>query len=148
MGSRKDRMKLHDRDGVTVLDLGEVEIWDGADLSLLRETLTNLINVAGCRSIGVNMSYVKYIPSGFFGMLFDWHEQGVAMRLYSPQPHVARMLWFRQFFEPESDIQFVLQSEPKQSLILHDATESEWVEENGWEEVLEEPAVVAVARHS
>lgn len=147
MASRKDRMKLHDRDGVTVLDLGEVEIWDGADLALLRETLTNLINKAGCRSIGVNMSYVKYIPSGFFGMLFDWHEHGVAMRLYTPQPHVARMLWFRQFFEHECDGQYVLQSQPKEFLVLHDATESEWVEETEWETEAREPAIAAARRN-
>jgi anti-anti-sigma regulatory factor len=132
MASRKDRMKLHNWNGVTVLDLGEVEIWDGADLSLLRDTFTNLIDKAGCRSIGVNMSYVKYIPSGFFGMLFDWHERGASMRLYSPQPHVARMLWFRQFFEHETNQSFLLQSEPKELLVQHDP--SEWNNEPAWDE--------------
>ncbi len=68
---RKDRMKLHVRDKVTVMDLGVMDIWDGADLSLLRETLASLIEVEKCRHIGVEMEHVKYIPSGFFGMLFD-----------------------------------------------------------------------------
>ena len=44
MTPRKDRMKLHRRDKVTVMDLGEMDIWDGADLALLRETLANLID--------------------------------------------------------------------------------------------------------
>ncbi|HUG91752.1 MAG TPA: STAS domain-containing protein [Planctomycetaceae bacterium] len=113
---RKQRMKLHDRDGVTVLDLGAIEIWDGADLSLLRDTLTALIEHEGCRSIGVDMSSVKYIPSGFFGMLFDWHERDIEMRLYSPQPNVANMLWFRRFFEPEGEGAYVLTSEPARDL--------------------------------
>ena len=50
------------------------------------------------RRIGIDMSHVKYIPSGFFGMLFDWYETGVQIRLYSPQPNVRRMIWFNQFF--------------------------------------------------
>ena len=90
---------FHDWDGFGVLDLGEIEIWDGADLALLRETLTQLVEKKNSRSIGVNMRFVKYIPSGFFGMLYDWHEKGVAVRLYAPQPNVEMMLWFRQFFD-------------------------------------------------
>lgn len=124
MTSRHDRMNLDHRNGVTIMDLGEIEIWDGADLSLLRDTLTDLIEVQGCRSIGVNMTYVKYIPSGFFGMLYDWHEKGIAMRLYTPQRHVANMLWFRQFFYEESDGCHVLQSEPKQDLVAQ--TQFDW----------------------
>lgn len=86
-------------DGVHVLHMGEMEIWDGADLALFREALTRLIEVDGCRAICVDMQYVKYIPSGFFGMLFDWMEKrDVAFSLTTPQPNVQRMLWFQKFF--------------------------------------------------
>lgn len=82
-----------------LLHLGEMEIWDGADLALLREGLTQLIERERSRAIIIDMRYVKYIPSGFFGMLFDWHEKrGVWFALTPPQPNVQRMLWFRQFF--------------------------------------------------
>lgn len=96
--ARKDRMHLHDRNGVTVLEMREIEIWDGADLSLLRDTLTELFENDDCRALGVDMKFVKYIPSGFFGMMFDWYEKGAEIFLYSPLPHVQNMLWFRQFF--------------------------------------------------
>ena len=76
-----------------------MEIWDGADMALLRESLTRLITAEKHRAIGVDMTYVKYIPSGFFGMLFDWFETGVQIRLYTPQSNVRKMLWFNQFFE-------------------------------------------------
>ena len=112
--AKKHRMTIHDRDGVTVLDLGEIEIWDGADMALLRETLTRQIDVEKRRSVGVDMSFVKYIPSGFFGMLYDWHEKGILVWLYSPQPHVRNMLWFRQFFEHVNDGCHKFLSEPKQ----------------------------------
>ncbi|MEM9703514.1 MAG: STAS domain-containing protein [Planctomycetota bacterium] len=100
MANRFDRIKIEDRGGYNVLDLGAVDIWDGADLSLLRESLTILIADQGCTAVGVDLSHVKYIPSGFFGMLFDWRERGVDIRLYHPQPNVAAMIWFRQFAEP------------------------------------------------
>lgn len=102
MASKKN-LRIYPQGGVTVLDLGDMEIWDGADLALLRDSLTRLIVGEKCRAVGVNMAYVKYIPSGFFGMLFDWYEEGVRIRLFSPQPNVERMLWFSRFFEPVSE---------------------------------------------
>lgn len=90
-------------DGSHVIQLGDMEIWDGADLALLRETLVHLFHKMRSRRFGVDMTYVKYVPSGFFGMLFDWHEKGVEIQLYSPQPQVAGMLWFRRFFQPLGD---------------------------------------------
>jgi hypothetical protein len=95
--------KLEIRSGGYILNLGDMEIWDGADLALLRETMTYLFEEERCRSFGVDLTYVKYVPSGFFGMLFDWQEKGVCIRLASPLPHVRRMLWFTQFFRAISD---------------------------------------------
>ncbi len=134
MGSRKDRMKIRQENGTTILDLGPVEIWDGADLALLRDTFARECTRRRCRSLGVDMSSVKYIPSGFFGMLFDWHERGVAIRLYTPQPRVANMLWFRQFFDHEADGSYRLLSEPKELLAFDDA--ADWGDDEAW---VEEP---------
>lgn len=89
-----------------------MEIWDGADLSLLRETLNDLIANQKCRSVGVDMSFVKYVPSGFFGMLYDWHEKGVVIHLYSPLARVRNMLWFRQFFTAVDDEAHLLHNGP------------------------------------
>jgi anti-anti-sigma regulatory factor len=143
MGSRKDRMKIREEDGVTILDLGPVEIWDGADLALLRDTFTRHLASRRGRSLGIDMSSVKYVPSGFFGMLFDWHERGVAIRLYSPQPRVANMLWFRQFFDHETNGSYLLQSEPKELMVFDEP--GEWDEEEVWVEE-PQPSVVAFER--
>ena len=102
MASKKT-MRISQDLETQVIHLGEMEIWDGADLALLRETLTKLITQQKARAVGVDMSYVKYVPSGFFGMLFDWHDTGVEMRVYSPQPNVHQMLWFRRFFVGEGN---------------------------------------------
>ena len=112
--AKRNRLHFHDWNGAKVIDLGTMEIWDGADLALLRETLTLLVDRQRLHSIGVNMAFVKYIPSGFFGLLFDWREKGVRVQLFNPQPHVQRMLWFQQFMEPVTKGCFLLLSEPKQ----------------------------------
>ena len=100
MADRFDRISTDLRDGYAVLDLGAVDIWDGADLSLLRESLSMLVTGERRGRIGVDLGHVKYIPSGFFGMMYDWLERGIDVRLYDPQPNVAGMMWFRQFAEP------------------------------------------------
>lgn len=128
--SRHLRMTLHNWDNFTVLDLKNVEIWDGADLSLLRDTQSDLIMKKGCRAMGVNMEHVKYIPSGFFGMIYDWHEYGVAIRLYNPQPHVASMLWFRQFFDEIGENTYELHGKPRYNLVPQDA--SDWTTDADW----------------
>lgn len=140
--AKRDRMTIHTWDGVTVLDLGDMDIWDGCDLALLRETLVNLIEGEGRRAIGVNMTHVKYIPSGFFGMLYDWHERGVAIRLYSPQPNVARMLWFRQFFEHMGHDSYLLVSEPKESVV--ESEEAAWQDRDDWDDLDDPHSVPAL----
>lgn len=88
--------------GCQVIALGPMEIWDGTHLALLRDALVRLVIDQQQRSIGIDMSCVQHLPSGFFGMLCDWFDQGVAVRLFSPRPRVTTMLWFRQFFRAES----------------------------------------------
>ena len=109
MSSRKkQRLSIRTDNDFAIVALEDMEIWDGADLALLREALTSLIENDGYRAIGVDLSTVKYIPSGFFGMLFEWYEQGLRVRLDEPQSNVEQMLWFRMFFVHENDDMFRL----------------------------------------
>ena len=137
MASKRDRMSVYERDGVTVLDFGTMEIWDGADLALLRETLTRLVDHEKCKSIGVELSSVKYIPSGFFGMLYDLYEKGIAVTLYSPQPNVASMLWFKQFCQHAEDGRYLLKSDLASA---HDKASDEEVrsEKEKWDKSLKQ----------
>ncbi len=112
----KKFLQLVPNDTFTVLNLGDMEIWDGADMALLRESLTRLIKAEKHRRIGIDMSHVKYIPSGYFGMLFDWFETGVQIRLYSPQPNVRQMLWFSRFFTAVETNCFELALQPTANL--------------------------------
>ena len=116
MATKRKRMNVYTEGSVTVMDLGAMDIWDGADLALIRDTLTTLILRQHCRKVGIDMSHVKYIPSGFFGMLFDWKERGVEIYLLDPQPNVRNMLWFRQFAERLVENAYRLTSIPQEEL--------------------------------
>jgi hypothetical protein len=119
---RFKRMLIEVRDGLHFLQLGEMEIWDGADLALLREGLFQLIAREDCEAIVIDMSHVKYIPSGFFGMLFDWQEKAhIRFSLTMPQPNVQRMLWFRQFFKPNADGLYEMQNEASEEIMPVDS---------------------------
>ena len=112
MSSRKkQRLSIRIENDFAIVSLEDMEIWDGADLALLREAISTLIERDGYRAIGVDLSTVKYIPSGFFGMLFEWYEQGLRIRLDTPQSNVEQMLWFRMFFVVQTDGSFLLTDE-------------------------------------
>ncbi len=86
-----------------VVNMGTMEIWDGEELSLIREAFRRLMEEEECLSMGVDMRYVKYVPSGFFGTLCDWHDKGVCVRVFGPLPNVKQMLWFTTFFQSIGD---------------------------------------------
>jgi hypothetical protein len=132
MAERKNThgLRLTRRRDVMIVDIGDMEIWDGADLSLIRDTLNRLILKQRRRAIGIQMRAVKYVPSGFFGMLYDWFEQGISVRLFSPQPRVANMLWFQRFFEAESKSCYVLRENLHAFVEIDE--ESEGQDSAGW----------------
>ncbi len=94
----KRSLRICRDENLALISLGDMEIWDAADLVYLRDSLTRLNKAEKLQSIGIDMSHVRSIPSGFFGLLFDWYEIGVQIRLYDAQPNVRHMFWFRHFF--------------------------------------------------
>lgn len=147
MAERKslDGLTLTRQRGMTLMALGAMEIWDGADLSLLRDGLNHVILQGGSRSVAVDMSAVKYVPSGFFGMLFDWYDQGVTIRLLGPQARVRNMLWFRQFFCHETDDWYLLHDNLK-ALDADECEEADTWQEGEWDSTIDAPAPVTADR--
>ena len=131
--ARKKSCTIDVRNGHHVVLMGDMEIWDGADLALLRETLARLVEAERHKSIGVDLTFVKYIPSGFFGMLYDYAECGVSVRVYGPHPHIRQMLWFREFFDEVSSEVFglTLRAQTKTSLTERQlASKAPWAEKD------------------
>lgn len=143
MAERKslEGLSLRNHEGTRILHLGEMEIWDGADLSLLRDGLNHVILKERQRSVAIDMTWVKYVPSGFFGMLFDWFDRGVTIRLLAPQPRVQNMLWFRQFFTVERDGWFLLTT----GLGMVDPSRANW-DEDEWDSASDETSRVTAGR--
>ena len=110
MAPRKktDRITIHRLSNLTILEMDPIEIWDGADLSLVRDMLVHVIEKEDAKAVAVDMSYVKYIPSGFFGMLYDWFEKGIRISLIKPQENVTQMLWFKCFFTNTGEGMYLL----------------------------------------
>ena len=119
--ARKKKNWIDERDTFHVVVMEDMEIWDGADLSLLRETLARLVDHEKRKAIGVDMTCVKYIPSGFFGMLYDYRERDIKVRLDAPQVHVQAMLWFREFFEESTPGVFELCLRPQTRMSIASA---------------------------
>lgn len=110
---RRKRLTITWEGGVTLISLGTMEIWDGADLALIRDTLIEQYHDFGRRELAVDMTTVKYIPSGFFGMLSEWTDRGVSISVRGVQENVANMLWFQQFFIQSAPGIYHLQGEPQ-----------------------------------
>lgn len=122
ISSRRSSLRIDERNEVPVLVLKKTEIWDGADLALLRETLSGLIRKKQRCSVGIELSSVQVIPSGFFGMLSAWHLRGTEIRLYSPHERIQKMLWFAHFFEkdPADCTAYILKERPRLQLQDHE----------------------------
>ncbi len=133
--ARKKRHSIDVREGFHVVVMEDMEIWDGADLALLRETLAHMVDREKRPSVGVDLTTVKYIPSGFFGMLYDYRERGIKVRLYRPQAHVKHMLWFREFFaldehaEQDETFDLLLRVQTSLSRAAVAASKAPWAED-------------------
>lgn len=135
MAPRKntERIEIYETNNSVVLDMGPIEIWDGADLSLIRDMLVRVIDDQGAQHVAVDMTFVKYVPSGFFGMLFDWFEKGVTIHLLTPQSNVQNMLWFQRFFDEVDEGEFQLHQGPEQPFTA-DAEAEEEVAIDEWDD--------------
>jgi len=116
---KRQRISLHEHGHSIILDMGPIEIWDGADLALLRETVCQLVEGEQRDSLSFAMQHVKYVPSGFFGMLLDCFDKKVEILLLSPNDHVKGMLWFQRFFADRGGEVYHLHSGPNEA-IPHD----------------------------
>jgi hypothetical protein len=78
--------------------------------------------------LGIELQGVEFLPSGFFGVLFDWFDLGVRIRLYAPERRVRNMIWFRQFFVSDGHARFHMTD----SAPLNERQAAEWSRDD-WE---------------
>jgi hypothetical protein len=98
---------------VTVTDLivgGDVfsvlklpgERWEKPEACRMGETVKPLLRDRNLKGIGIDLSDVRFLPSGFFAKLFNWRERGKNVLLTNPHSSVQQMWWFKACFSESS----------------------------------------------
>ncbi len=80
-----------------LLTLNEAELWTASDLSQLRDAIHQRLNT-GEESVCIDLSRVRHLPSGFFGLLCTFRDQGVNVSLFETQRSIHDLIWFKRFF--------------------------------------------------
>lgn len=107
-----------------LLSIGTQQIWDKGDLMQLQAELDRLVARDQFESITIDTRYVEYVPSGFFGLLYDFHLEGVRIWLCEPSPRMRRMIWFRQFLYRIDDDLYGFRQQPQLILVAPPETKN------------------------
>lgn len=85
-------LRVYETGPVTVLGFGGQEILDQIDLAQCRQELLELLEQYGCRVLGFDLTGVRYVPSGFLGLLASFRRLGIEVHLYNPSDDVREVL--------------------------------------------------------
>lgn len=91
------------------------DIWDGSDCARLHQLLEEFH--AGAKKVIVNMSNVKSLPRGTFGLLADYAERQTPLYLTTPTAEVAELIWFQHFTTPHFAGLFQMHAQPVRDFI-------------------------------
>jgi hypothetical protein len=69
----------------------QISVWDGANQSAVRDVLQENPQ----KNVMIDMTGIRHLPTGTFAMFYNQAELGRNIYLYSPEPEVQRMYWFR-----------------------------------------------------
>ena len=136
---RRKRLKMVHRADATIINLGEMEIWDGADLALIRDTLFEMIVEQNHESVGVDMTLGQIRPQRILRHAQRLERQGDPQSsCILRQPNVREMLWFRQFFVPAADDCFLLTAQSVSDL------SADVADDDDFEPITEDAPTIAV----
>jgi anti-anti-sigma factor len=68
---------------LSVIGFGGQAVLDRIDLGECRDELAKLIDEHKCRTMAIDLTGVKLMPSGMLGLLSSIHRQGVEVRIYN-----------------------------------------------------------------
>lgn len=76
----------------TVVGFGGRDVLDSVNVANCREELLALIEKEHCKVLGVDLTGVKFIPSGLLGVLASVRKLGVEVHLYNPSSDVREAM--------------------------------------------------------
>ena len=94
-----------------LLTLNESQIWTATDLYQLREAVHQRLTT-GEESVCIDLSRVRHLPSGFFGLLCSFHDQGINVSLYETRQSICDLIWFQRFFQRSAGNSHCFREEP------------------------------------
>jgi len=107
--SNSARQSLHTDD---LLTLNEAQIWTASDLCQLRAVVEQRLTT-GEDSVCIDLSRVTHLPSGFFGLLCHFRDQGINVSLYETRQSVCDLIWFQRFFQRGAGNSHCFREEPR-----------------------------------
>jgi len=107
--SNSARQSLYTDD---LLTLNEAQIWTASDLCQLRAVVEQRLTT-GEDSVCIDLSRVTHLPSGFFGLLCHFRDQGINVSLYETRQSVCDLIWFQRFFRRGAGNSHCFREEPR-----------------------------------
>lgn len=86
------QLEVYEAGELTVIGFGGREVLDRLSLAECREELLRLIDEYQCRTLALDLTGVRLIPSGMLGMLCSIRRQGIEIHLYNPSQDVREVL--------------------------------------------------------
>jgi anti-sigma B factor antagonist len=85
-------LDVYEAGPTTVVGFGSRQVLDDINLALCREELVKLLQSAGAKVLGFDLTGVQWMPSGFLGLMASVRGLGVDVHLYNPSPDVREVL--------------------------------------------------------
>lgn len=77
---------------LTVVGFGGEPVLDRIDLGDCRDELVQLIDQHRCRTLAIDLTGVKVMPSGMLGLLSSIHRGGVEVQIYNACPDIREVV--------------------------------------------------------
>ncbi|OYW22162.1 MAG: hypothetical protein B7Z55_04935 [Planctomycetales bacterium 12-60-4] len=85
-------LEVYQAGELTVVGFGGREILDQFSLAEYRDELVTLIEEHNCKSLAIDLTGVKIIPSGMLGVLASIHRMNVEVHLYNACDDIREVL--------------------------------------------------------
>uniref|UniRef100_A0A7C2PHC8 Anti-sigma factor antagonist n=1 Tax=Schlesneria paludicola TaxID=360056 RepID=A0A7C2PHC8_9PLAN len=76
-------LEVYETGELTVVGFGGREILDFISVAECRDELQELIREQQCRTLAIDLTGVKIVPSGLLGLMASVHHSGVEVHLYN-----------------------------------------------------------------
>ena len=85
-------LEVYSAGELTVIGFGGRPVLDHLNLAVCRDEIVELIRENHCKTLALDLTGVRLIPSGLLGLLASIKRQGVTVQLYNPSADIREVL--------------------------------------------------------